>query len=139
MPAYTVPVPRYWRRIGTYYRLEASRCRNCGRVYYPPRMRCVCGCKDMEKIRLLGGKFQLIDFTVLHSVSEDFEKQKPIFVGIVEESSTNVRIITQIVDVADVSDLEKSREVEPVFRVVKRDGNVGIICYGTKFRPKIVG
>ncbi|NPA69460.1 MAG: cobalt transporter ApaG [Crenarchaeota archaeon] len=137
MPAYSLPVPRYWRRIGSYYRLEASRCKRCGRTYYPPRLRCVCGSRDMEKIQLIGSKFTLLDYTVLHSVPEDFEKQKPIIIGIVEDSVNNVRILSQIVDVLDISDLEKCRDVEPVFRVVKRDGNVGIICYGTKFRPRV--
>ncbi len=138
MPSYTVPVPRYWRRIGAYYRLEASRCKNCGKIYYPPRLRCTCGSRDMEKIQLVHNSFILRDYTIIHSVPEDFEKQKPIIAGIVEDTVSNVRLITQIVDVIDVSEMEKYREVEPVFRVVKRDGNVGIICYGTKFRPRIV-
>ena len=33
----TMPSPRYWREIPSRYRLEATRCGDCGRVSYPPR------------------------------------------------------------------------------------------------------
>jgi len=138
VPDYSIPVPRYWRRIGEYYRLEASRCLKCGKVYYPPRARCSCGSTSLEKISLLDGNFILREFTVLHSVPVDFEKQKPIIHGIVENVNMNIRLITQISDVLDISKLHKDIPVEPIFRVVKRDGNIGIICYGTKFRPKSI-
>ena len=32
-----MPSPRYWREIPSRYRLEAGRCRGCGRVAYPAR------------------------------------------------------------------------------------------------------
>ncbi len=136
MPDYNVPVPRYWRNIPTYYRLTVSRCRSCGRVYYPPRARCVCGSRDIEQVSLLDAcrKFRLAEFTVLHSVSVDFEKQKPLIFGLVKCENPEVSLVSPITDVLNVGDLQSGIELEPVFRVVKRDGSYGIVCYGTKFR-----
>ncbi len=137
MPDYATPVPKYWRRIGSYYRLEVSKCTKCGKAFYPPRIRCTCGSTEMIKLNLVDdGNFMLEDYTVLHLVPVDFEKQKPLIHGIINDVKHGLRLISQICDVLDVSKLRRGVDVEPVFRVVKRDGNIGIICYGTKFRPR---
>ncbi len=136
MPEYSVPVPRYWRSIPVYYRLVAARCRYCGKTYYPPRIRCVCGSRDLELVSLIEqcGEFKLVDYTVLHSVSVDFEKQKPLIFGLVRCEKLSLIIISALTDIVNVEDLAPGIEVEPVFRVIKRDGSYGIVCYGTKFR-----
>ena len=45
--------PRYFREIPQRYRLEAGRCRKCGKVYFPPRGYCgECKSKEFETIKL---------------------------------------------------------------------------------------
>ena len=44
---------RYWREIPQRYRLEAGKCKGCGRIYFPPRLVCAeCKSKDFEQIKL---------------------------------------------------------------------------------------
>ncbi len=90
----------------------------------------------MEKIDLVKvcQDFKLLDFTVLHSVSIDFEKQKPLVFGLVRCPELDIVVLTQLTDVLNVDELHPGAAMEPVFRVVKRDGQYGIVCYGTKFR-----
>ena len=127
-----ISVPKYWRRIPQYYRLEASKCVDCGRVYYPPRTMCRCGSRRLVKINLpTTGK--LIHFTILHQVGVDYEKVKPIVIGLVDLGET--KILSQLTDCLDYSKLSSGIEVELVLRKVKVDNYYGIIIYGYKFRP----
>jgi len=126
-------IPRYWRRIPQYYRLEANQCIKCGRIHYPPRAVCDCGSREFRN-KALPSTGRLINYTVLYSVPSDFEKSKPIVLGIVDLGGA--RIVGQIVDCTNPERLVEGAEVEVVFRVVKVDGNYGLINYGYKFRPK---
>jgi len=51
-------VPRHWREREHRYRLVATKCKICGRIYFPPRSVCPnCGRKsigNMEKLQLSG-------------------------------------------------------------------------------------
>ncbi len=124
--------PRYWRRIPQYYRLEAVRCKKCGRIYYPPRGVCDCGSGEFEVYRL-PDRGTLVNYTVLYAVTSDFEKMKPLVIGIVDLGG--VKVVGQIVDCLDPSRLKPGDEVEVVFRIVKVDGAYGLVTYGYKFRP----
>ncbi|MFP3174460.1 MAG: Zn-ribbon domain-containing OB-fold protein [Vulcanisaeta sp.] len=125
-------IPRYWRRTPQYYRLEGVQCVKCGRVYYPPRAVCECGSREFKPYPLPStGK--LLNFTVLYSVPAEFEKMKPLIIGIVDLGG--VRVIGQIVDCMNPEKLNPGMEVEVVFRMVKMDGTYGLINYGYKFRP----
>ncbi len=96
-------IPRYWRRMPQYYRLEGVQCVKCGRIYYPPRAVCECGSREFRPYPLPStGK--LINFTVLYSVPVEFEKMKPLIIGVVDLGG--VRVVGQIVDCMD-------GEVEP--------------------------
>ncbi len=142
MPELGVLPPRYWRNVKYYYRLEAAKCRKCGRIYYPPRLRCNCGSTDLERIWLIEGlRFVLEKYTVLHSVPVDFEKIKPLGFGLVRvefQEGQMVRILAPLTDFISSEELERSigADLEPVFRVVMRDKTYGLICYGTKFRSR---
>ncbi len=140
MPELGVLPPRYWRNVRYYYRLEGTRCKTCGRIYYPPRIRCVCGSSDMENISLLlSPKFVLECHTTLHSVPVEFEKFKPLGFGLVRAylpDGQSIRIIAPLTDFLSRDEYEDAsgRELEPTFRVVMRDRTYGLVCYGTKFR-----
>jgi len=143
MPELGVLPPRYWRNVKYYYRLEAARCKRCGRIYYPPRLRCVCGSTDLERVSLLeSSRFILETYTVLHSVPVDFEKFKPLAFGIIKatlQDGSTAKILAPITDFLSAEELESAvgSEVEPVFRTVIRDRAYGLVCYGTKFRSKV--
>jgi len=83
--------------------------------------------------------YTLEEFTVLNSVPVEFEKQKPLVFGLVKVKlhDMELKVLAQLTDIVDLSELSSGRQLEPVFRVVKRDGQIGLICYGTKFRLKL--
>ena len=140
MPELNVLPPRYWRNVKYYYRLTATQCKRCGRIYYPPRVRCVCGSTELNEVSLIDNLAEctLDKFTVLHSVPVDFEKYKPLGFGLVGvlTHSGSVKLLAALTDFISPDELSDVKEVEPVFRVVKRDGTYGLICYGIKFRPR---
>ncbi len=128
-------VPIFWRNIQQYYRLSASRCRQCGAVHFPQKMRCTCGSSDMELVEL-PRKGTLVEYTVVHQTSPQYEKQRPLIIGVVDLSG--VRVVGQVVD-ADAQKLKPGTEVELVYRRYFADGKHGVIYYGYKFRPVNVG
>jgi len=125
-------VPKFWRVREQYYRLVGVRCTKCGRVYYPPVIKCAsCGSGEVEEVEL-PSRGRLIYVSTLHQVPTPFEKSKPILLGLVELDN-GVRVLAQIVD-AD-GDIKPGAEVEMVVRRVYVDGRYGLIKYGYKFRP----
>jgi uncharacterized OB-fold protein len=124
---------RYWREIPQRYRLEAVKCRGCGKVWFPPRLVCAeCGKKAFEQVKLAGeGKVET--FTVIRVAPCDFTDQAPYAVGVVELDG-GVPIQCQIVDCAP-EDLKIGMPVKIEFRKVKQEGEAGIICYGYKAVP----
>ncbi|GGP21140.1 cobalt transporter ApaG [Thermocladium modestius] len=125
-------IPKYWRRTQQYYRLIATRCTKCGKTYFPPRRVCDCGNDKLEPFELPKNG-SLITLTVLRSVSVDFEKQRPLLIGVVDLGG--VKLMGQIVDCPSPTALKTGTPMEVVFRRVKEDGEHGIIYYGYKFRP----
>ncbi len=125
-------IPKYWRRIPQYYRLVAYRCVKCGKLYFPPRAVCDCGSREFEEVELPRvGK--IVEYTVLRSVTSDFEKQRPLVIAVVDLGG--VRVLGQLVDCQNLDKLGEGADVEVVFRRIKEDGSHGIIYYGFKFRP----
>ena len=128
-------IPKYWREIKYRYRLIGSKCRNCGRVYFPRRMVCPkCGSKDFEEVNL-SQRGRVLSYTVIRRPPQGYERYTPYVVGLIELDD-GVRIMSQIVDCTP-EEAKVGMVVEAVFRKVKEDGDTGIIEYGYKFRPAI--
>jgi len=119
---------RYAREIPQRYRLEAAKCKSCGKVCFPPRLVCQ-GCKGrtFETVRL-GDEGKLLTYTVIRVASDKFAKETPYAVGIVEMND-GVRLTAQL---TDIDGLEIGQNVKLVFRKIQDDGNAGIHCYGYK-------
>ena len=124
---------RYWREIPQRYRLEAAKCKGCGKVWFPPRLVCAeCGKKEFEQVALSGeGKVET--FTVIRVAPSDFGDQAPYAVGVVQLED-GVPMQCQIADCAP-EDLKIGMPVRIEFRKVKQEGEAGIICYGYKAVP----
>jgi len=124
--------PKYWREIPQRYRLEASKCKVCGQVYFPPRLICAnCKSREFETVRLQD-RGKIVTFTVIRVAPHEFATQTPYVVGIVELND-GVRLTTQIVD-CDPNEVEIGKPVQIVFRKIQDEGKTGIICYGYKCR-----
>ena len=130
-----MPTPsRYWREIPQRYRLEAQKCKKCGKVLFPPRMICP-ECKGREfddtKLAEMG---KILTYTIIRVPPHQFVDQAPFAVGIAELDD-GVKLTGQIVD-CDFEDMKIGQRVRIEFRKIYDEGEAGILCYGYKFVPE---
>jgi hypothetical protein len=124
---------RNWREAPYRYRMEAGKCKKCGKVFFPGRLICsACGNREFETIRL-PDQGKLLTFTVIRVAPDGFGDQAPYAMGIVEVMD-NVRFTSQIVDVP-LDEIKIGMPVKVEFRKVRDDGHAGIHCYGYKCVP----
>ncbi len=126
---------RYWREMPQRYRLEASKCKKCERVLFPPRLVCPkCGGRTFDAVKL-ADEGVVKTYTVIRVGPSQFSGQTPYAVGIVELDG-GVSITTQIVDVPPEA-IKLGQRVRIEFRRIQEDGDAGIICYGYKCVPVV--
>ncbi|MBC8358293.1 MAG: Zn-ribbon domain-containing OB-fold protein [Candidatus Aminicenantes bacterium] len=130
-----MPTPsRYWREIPQRYRFEANKCKNCGIVFFPPRLICPeCKKREFEETKL-AEKGKILTYTIIRVPPRQFVDQAPYAVGIVELDD-GVKLTAQIVD-CDFEDLKIGLKVKLEFRKIFDEGEAGILCYGYKFVPE---
>lgn len=125
-----MPSPRYWREVPQRYRLEASKCKGCGKMLFPPRLICPdCGAKEFKKEHL-SETGKVVTFTTIRVAPEQFSSEVPYVVAVVE-TDNGVRITTQVVDCKS-EDVAIGKSVKLVFRKIQEEGKTGILCYGYK-------
>ena len=126
-------VPSYWREIPQRYRLEAGKCKKCGKIHFPPRLVCVkCGNKEFETVTLqTEGKVET--YTVIHVAPSQFTQQVPYALGVVKLKD-GVNILAQITD-CEPDELKIGMPVKIEFQKISEDGEAGILHYGYKCVP----
>ncbi|MGD2217778.1 MAG: Zn-ribbon domain-containing OB-fold protein [Gemmatimonadales bacterium] len=128
-----MPSPRYTREIPSRYRLEAGRCKGCGKVTYPARLICPsCRGEEIETVKL-SPRGKVITSTVIHVPPDDFLMEAPYAMAIVE-TPEGARLMTQVVD-CEPSTVLPGLEVSLQFRLIRKEGKSGILCYGHKAVP----
>jgi len=131
-----MPSPRYTREIPTRYRLEANRCVSCEKVVYPARLVCpACQGREFEPMRL-SQRGKVITSTVVHVPPGAWLMEAPYAVAIIE-TPEGARLMAQVVD-CDPKSVVPGMEVGLEFRLLKREGHSGILCYGHKGVPTTV-
>jgi len=129
-----ISVPRHWREIPQRYRLEAAKCKECGKIFFPPRLICShCKSREFENIKL-SREGKLLTYTIIRVPPSQFSDQAPYAIGIVEVKE-GVKILMQITD-CDLKELKTGMDVKIEFRKIQEDGDAGVICYGYKAVPK---
>ncbi|MEM0365515.1 MAG: Zn-ribbon domain-containing OB-fold protein [Acidilobaceae archaeon] len=126
--------PVVWRSRIYRYRLIGCKCKNCGRVHYPPASACpYCSSRDLEEVELPRvGK--VLSYSIVYAVDSDARERSPVILGLIDLGVT--RIIAEITD-ANPEDIKIGSQLEAVFRRIGEDGETGVIIYGLKFRPVI--
>ncbi len=123
-------VPLAWRRFQARYRLIGSRCKKCGRVYFPPKIFCTaCGSREMEEHKFKE-EGRIVTFTKIHVAPAGFEHRVPYTVGIIELED-GVKVTGEIVGREEK--IRIGARVRAVFRKIFEDGKNGIIHYGLKW------
>ena len=127
-----MPSARYTREIPQRFRLEAAKCKQCGKIFFPPRLVCSkCGCQDFEPTKL-SETGKIATFTVIHVGPDQFSVETPYVIGIIELDN-GVKIMSQIIDCA-INEVEIGKKVHIVFRKIQEEGAHGLLCYGYKSR-----
>lgn len=125
--------PRYWREMPQRYRLEAGRCKDCGKIHFPPRLVCAsCKGREFEK-HMLSNEGKVVTYTIIRVPPAPFKDQSPYAVGIIELSE-GVKLMAQIAD-CSFEDLKIGKKVRVEFRKIKEEGQAGVLQYGYKFVP----
>ncbi|NIQ57295.1 MAG: transcriptional regulator [Gammaproteobacteria bacterium] len=128
-----MPSPRYWREIPNRYRLEGSRCRECGKTVFPARRICpLCRGDAMEPLRL-SRRGTVVTSTVIHVPPDELLTEAPYALAIIE-TPEGARLMAQVVD-CDPESVGPGMEVDLEFRKVRHEGQAGILCYGHKAVP----
>ena len=124
---------RFWREIPQRYRLEAAKCKQCGEVYFPPRLVCkACQNREFENVRL-PDEGTILTYTVIRTPPSQFKDLSPYALGLVELEG-GARLMCQITD-CDPEKLAIDQKVRIEFRKVQEVGKAGVLCYGYKAVP----
>jgi len=128
-----MPSPRYWREVPSRYRLEACRCTQCGHVSYPARIVCpACRSREQETMHL-SRRGTVTTATVVRTPPDDLQMEAPYAVAVVE-TPEGASLMVQVVDCTP-EDVLPGMEVSLEFRLVRKEGHGGILCYGHKAVP----
>jgi uncharacterized OB-fold protein len=126
-------VARFWRTTDQRYQLVGEVCPNCKNKIFPPRDVCPVCEKEAKTLYTFSGKGEVYSFSTIHAAPEGFEKYVPYTVALVRLAEGPL-ITAQLTDVRE-ADVRIGMPVEMVTRVLREDGDRGMLVYGYKFRP----
>ena len=124
---------RNWREYPQRYRLEAKKCSNCGKIFFPPRLVCN-NCSSREFLDTKLSEEGIVKtFTVIRVAPTNFVDEVPYAVGIIELND-GVNTMMQITD-CDPEEIKLGMPVKVEFRKIQSEGDAGILMYGYKAVP----
>ena len=122
--------PKYVREVPQRYRLEASKCKGCGKINFPPRLVCPkCGKRKFETIRL-SDEGKILTYTIIRVGSDIFSRETPYADAIIE-TTDGAKLMAMIADTA-FDEVSIGKKVKMVFRKIQDEGVSGLHCYGYK-------
>jgi len=125
---------RDWREYPHRYRLEAGKCKKCGKTVFPTRLICPeCGHREFDK-EILPDEGKIVTYTVIRVAPSQFTDQVPYAVAIAELTN-GVKLMAQLVD-CKLEDIKVGMDIRIEFRRVQTDSHHGVLSYGFKFVPK---
>jgi uncharacterized OB-fold protein len=126
--------PKYWREIPQRYRFEAAKCKECGKVLFPPRLACPnCKSREFDQVKI-NDKGTIETYTVVRIAPTGFTDNAPYPVAIVNMGD-DVRVLCQVADI-DLEELKIGMPVRLEFRLIQKEGPAGILAYGYKCVPE---
>lgn len=126
-------VARYWRTTGQRYQLVGEVCPNCNNKVFPPRDVCPACEQEARTPFTFSGKGEVYSYSTIHAAPQGFEKYAPYTVALVRLAEGPL-ITAQLTDI-DEEEVKVGMPVEMVTRVLREDGERGMLVYGYKFRP----
>ena len=129
-------VARYWRTTGQRYQLVGEICPHCHNKIFPPRDVCPTCEQEAKTPFVFSGKGEVYSYSTIHAAPQGFEKYVPYTVALVRLAEGPL-ITAQLTDVRE-EDVHIGMPVEMVTRVLREDGDRGMLVYGYKFRPRLI-
>lgn len=126
-------LPRHWRLKNARYRLEGSRCDECGTLSFPPRTLCPRCRSEHLTPQTLSGRGQVYSYSTVYRGPNGFADFLPYTTALVQLEEGPL-ITAQLTDV-DPEEVTIGMPVEMVTRTLHEYGADGLIVYGYKFRP----
>jgi uncharacterized OB-fold protein len=112
-----------------------THCNRCNEYFFPPRNLCP-NCRRGAHLEeyTFKGTGTIVTYTTIHNATDEFERLTPYNLAIIQLDE-GPRITGQIVSCS--MDVKIGMRVQPVFRILGKEGDRGIIYYGTKFAPLV--
>jgi uncharacterized OB-fold protein len=131
-------VPRHWRLRKQRYALVGEVCPHCDAKIFPPRDVCPeCG-GEAKTAYTFSGKGEVYSFTRMSNAPAGFEEQSPYTVALIKLQEGPI-VTAQLTDLGN-EEVQIGMPVEMVTRKLRSDGDKrGMLVYGYKFRPAMVG
>ena len=125
--------PSQWRRRQQRLAMVGEVCPHCSAKLFPPRDVCP-HCGGPAKVRYaMGGRGTVYSYSRVMAAPEGFDNGAPYYVALVAMEEGPL-ITAQLTDI-DPDDVRIGLPVEMVTRVMRQEGERGLINYSFKFRP----
>lgn len=135
-----ISIPMYARSTAQRYRLAGQKCKECGRINFPPKAVCKY-CRKGSAFDLvdLGGRGKVYTYTIVAGpgAPPEFREEAAVkgsYPVAIVELDEGPRVVAQLVD-CDPAAVAVGMEVEVTLRRIYVEE--GVIRYGYKFRPVI--
>ncbi len=125
-----------WRNRQQRYGLVGEECGHCGNKIFPPRDVCPNCAEEAKTPYTFSGKGEVYSHTTVYDAPEGFEGQTPYAVALVKLEEGPL-ITAQLTDLEPGRQVQIGQPVEMVTRILKTEGDKGMIVYGYKFRPQL--
>lgn len=130
-------IARSWRVKQQRYNLTGELCHHCGTTVFPPRDVCPeCAKPAYDPVRL-SGQGEVYSFTTVFEAPKGFGAQAPYSLALIRLREGPM-LTAQLTDI-DPKDVRIGMPVEMVTRKLSVEGDEGLIQYGYKFRPQMMG
>jgi len=131
-------VPRHWRLRQQRYGLVGEVCPHCEAKIFPPGDVCPeCG-GEAKKPYHFSGRGQVYSYTTIYEPPAGYEEYGPYTVALIKLEEGPL-VTAQLTDI-EGQQVEIGTPVEMVTRRLRQDGDErGLLVYGYKFRPRLVG
>ena len=131
-------IPRHWRLKKQRYALVGEVCEHCDAKLFPPRDICPeCG-EEAKTLFQFSGKGQVYSYTTVNEAPEGYAEQAPYTVAMVKLDEGPL-VTAQLTDLGEHKPAI-GMPVEMVTRLLRSATDErGMLIYGYKFRPAVVG
>jgi uncharacterized OB-fold protein len=127
---------KHWRQRAARYRLEGQRHRESGEIRFPPEP-AAGDVNDVWEPIVLRGAGTVYSFSVVRQPPAGYDDQAPYVMALVRLAEGPL-ITAQLTD-CDAEHVAIDMQVEMVTRRLRDLGPDGLIIYGYKFRPRLLG